>query len=179
MPFALHPAGHTLGRKILERIPGVRLNGSSRTNTAVEISLVQILGKSLGEVTSKVFLASIPGQLASRCRILAIWIDVAEEFPARHVRAVCAGNAGKLLVELKSPELLRCPLFVDQVMNAAFKRRDADLRLAGFLGCRRRRGSPQYENKQRQQRASHTMNCSHMPIIEGEKSRHENSGIVG
>jgi len=104
---------------------------------------------------------------------------VAEEFPARHVRAVCASNAGELLVELKGPELLGCPLFVDQVMNAALKRRDADLRLAGFLGCRRRRGSPQYENKQRQQRASHTMNCSHMPIIEGEKSRHENSGIVG
>src|SRR4030095_1973291 len=77
--LALHPAAHALSRKIFESIPGVGLHSSSCTDAAVEISLVQILGKAFGKVASKIFFAPVTGQLSSCSRVPPLGSGVTEE----------------------------------------------------------------------------------------------------
>jgi len=143
MPGTFHPAGHALFGDVFERVPGVRLLIASCANAAIEVSLIEVLSQPFREITSKVLPACVTGTFSSLGGIPAVRVDVIEEVPASHVRAVRAGHVRQFGVELQGTELLAPPFVIDQFMNAAFQRGDLDLRLSRFLGRGRGEGSAQ------------------------------------
>src|SRR2546428_778898 len=143
MSRAVHPASNARRRDFFQRLPVIRSLVPADADAAEQVVLKEVLAEAFPEgAASDFFPARVAGTFSTCGRVQSVGIHVAEKIAGRHVVAVASRDLRQSLVDRERCEPVFQPFVIDQVMNAAFEARDADLGLAGPPFLSRARHGP-------------------------------------